>query len=461
MTTSSAYPDRLLAYASAMKPGATALAGAGRNLSGTIQAFIATHPDPQVISGVTDWGQELTTYASRNSQIGQWVHDIGVAFRAAERGNGSGQVTVSDSRLNQLVARADPAVRRALTYFLTHLGNDSWLNGDRGTQNSIVEHLRGLSPEQIDEFLAALSNQDLQKWNKAIPSSSFLWYSWGLDSSHKIELSNLLFTSASAAQLARLEKYMPTLQPNPTTQEIGGPFRWLSIAGIPLFQTGPDGKPILNAFTDINQGDMGDCWVLSGLGAIAMANPQLLQSHIRANANGTYTVTLYQNGKPVEITVTDTVPYSPKAGWDYPYAHDLNGNDQWAMIYEKAYAELKGGYQTIEGGFGDISMSALTGQPGNRTSPGQISLTQIDNLRAQGYAFTAGTNPGNNDREDGGQLVGSHEYMVEAVNTTNQTITLLNPWGAQGAAPHTVTLSWQDFQTYFGTVSYVKVPGAA
>lgn len=461
MSTSSAYPDRLLAYGSAAKPSATALAGAGKGLSGAIQAFLATHPDPQVISSVPDWGQELNAYARRNAQIGQWVHDVGVAFQTAGKGNGSGRVTVDDSRLNELVAKADPAVRRALTYFRSHLGNDSWLDGDRGTQNSIVDHLRGLSPEQIDEFLAALSNQDLQRWNKAIPASSFLWYSWGLDSSHQVQLSNLLFSSASAAQLARLERFMPTLQPNPATQEIGGPFRWVSIAGIPLFQIGAGGRPVLNPATDINQGDMGDCWVLSGLGAIAMANPQLLESDIRANANGTYTVTLYKDGKPVEITVTDTVPYNSQGGWDYPYAHDLNGNDGWAMIYEKAYAELQGGYRNIEGGFGDISMSALTGQPGNRTSPGQISLAQIDNLRTQGYAFTAGSNSGDNDREDAGRLVANHEYMVKAVDTVHQTITLLNPWGSEGAAPQTVTLSWQDFQTYFGTVSYVKVPGAA
>lgn len=461
MTTSSAYPDRLLAYASAAKPNTTALGGAGTGLSTAIQSFLATHPDPQVISGVTDWGQELRAYAKRKSQIDQWIHDIGAAFQSADRGKGTGPVTVDDTRLNQLVARADPAVRAALAYFRSHLGNDSWLNGDRGTQNSIVDHLRGLTPEQIDEFLAALSDKDLQRWNKAIPSSSFLWYSWGLDSSHRTRLSNLLFGSASLAQLTRLERFMPTLQPDPKTQEIGGPFTWRSLAGLPLFRIGADGKPVLDPTTDINQGDIGDCWVLAGLGAIAMTNPQLLESHIRANSNGTYTVTLYQNGKPVQITVTDTVPYNSKGGWDYPYAHDLNGNDKWAVIYEKAYAELKGGYEKTEGGFGDISMSDLTGQPGHRTSPSDISLSQINNLRTQGYAFTAGTNSGSSEMEDNGQLVTSHEYMVKSVDTANQTVTLLNPWGSQGAAPQTVTLSWKDFQTYFGSVSYVKVPGAA
>lgn len=460
MSTSSAYPERLLGYANAAKPNTTALAGAATNLSSAIEAFLATHPDPAVISGVTDWGHELTGYAKRKSQIDQWVHDVGVAFQAADQGHGSGPVTVDDARLNQLIAKADPAVRRALAYFRSHLGSDSVLDGSRGAQNGIVDHLRGLSPEQIDEFLAALSDHVLQQWNQALPPNSFLWYSWRLDSSHQIQLSNLLFSSASATQLARLQHLMPNLQPNPKTTEIGGPFSWASLAGLPLFKLGPEGKPVLDPTTDINQGDIGDCWVLSGLGAIAMANPSLLESHIRTNSNGTYTVTLYQNGKPVEITVTDTVPENTTPGFDYPYAHDLNGNDKWSIIYEKAYAEISNGYGNTEGGYGDISMSTLTGQPGHRTSPGQTSLSEIQTMRSQGYAFTAGTNGGSPEIQDNNKIVTSHEYMVRSVDTAHQTITLLNPWGQEGAADQTVTLSWQDFQHYFGTLSYVKVPGA-
>lgn len=460
MSTSSAYPERLLSYGSAARSNATALSGQGSRLSYAIQSFLATAPDPDVISGVNDWGQELTAYAKHQSEIGQWVHDVGVAFKNADHGRISGRVTVDDKRLNQLVARADPTVRAALRYFRHHLGADSLLDGDRGSQNGIVDRLRGLSPEQIDEFLAALSNQDLQRWNKAIPSSSFLWYSWGLDSSHRLQLANLLFSSASAAQLARVERFLPTLQPDPKTRYLGGPFTWQSLAGIPLFRLGPGGKPVLDPTTDINQGDDGDCWVLSGLGAIAMVNPTWLQQHIHANANGTYTVTLYQDGKPVQVTVTDTVPADP--GTDPAYASTLDYNDKWVPIYEKAYAQLRGGYQNIDGGFADTSMSSFTGQPGSRVAPSQTSLQGIQDLRAQGYAVAAATLPnGAGTYEPDARLVAAHEYMVKSVDVQHQTMTLLNPWGHSGAAPEQVTLSWSEFQKYGWNVSYLKVPGAA
>ena len=99
MSIESAYPDRLMAYASSARASTTAVTRAGNTLSTAIQAFLATNPDPQVISGVTDWGQEMTSYASRKSQIDQWVHDVGVAFQTADSGHPSRPVSLNDSSI--------------------------------------------------------------------------------------------------------------------------------------------------------------------------------------------------------------------------------------------------------------------------------------------------------------------------------------------------------------------------
>lgn len=96
MSVESAYPDRLLAYASSARADTTALAGAGTDLSRAIQDFIATQPDPQVISGVTDWGAQLTAYARQKSGVDQWVHDVGVRFRTADRGDAASHVAIDD-----------------------------------------------------------------------------------------------------------------------------------------------------------------------------------------------------------------------------------------------------------------------------------------------------------------------------------------------------------------------------
>lgn len=464
--TSSAYPAHLLAYAQGGLDGDTALTRSGTTLSLAIIRLWLTFPDPAVLAPFQDWGAELVGYAAQKREVDQWVGDVGRAFRNADR-HAKGRVTVATDRLPALVARADPAVAAALQTFQDNLHADSALDGDRGDLTKIDASLAGLSPEQMDEFLDALSDQQLRAWNAKIAGDhDVLWYHWGLDGTQRTDLANLLFLNAGASQVARLEKDMPSLQPSPQDEELTGGLTWKSVAGLPLFDPGtrsaqyPDGKP--EPFTDINQGDNGDCWFLSGLGAVAQTDPSAITRNIHQNPNGTYTVTFYRDGEPVPITVTDTVPYSSTLTFDYSYAHDNNGDGKWVMIYEKAFAQFDGGYGKIEGGWGDVSMSAVTGKTAVRSDTQAQSLTDISNKLHSGYALTAGSDSGSNDdRTDDNQIVLGHEYMVESVNLKAGTITLMNPWGAQGAAPHVVTLSASDFRRYFNEVSYVQLNGAS
>ena len=78
---------------------------------------------------------------------------------------------------------------------------------------------------------------------------------------------------------------------------------------------------------DINQGQMGDCFLLSSVGEIVLQKPQFISSMIHANTNGTEMVTLYEasNGrlpsasttafKAVGVTLTNVFPnYSVNNG---------------------------------------------------------------------------------------------------------------------------------------------------
>ena len=68
---------------------------------------------------------------------------------------------------------------------------------------------------------------------------------------------------------------------------------------------------------DINQGQMGDCFLLSSIGEIALFHPSAIMNMISVNADGTETVTLYLDAwgrlptfgttsfKPVAITVSN------------------------------------------------------------------------------------------------------------------------------------------------------------
>src|SRR5262249_6721017 len=107
--------------------------------------------------------------------------------------------------------------------------------------------------------------------------------------------------------------------------------------------------------------DLGDCWFLAGLGAIALSDPDFIKRQVRDNGDGTYTVTFYErtgDGQfvPRQVTVDGDFPVDSSGNpvYDHPA-----GDETWAMIYERAFAQWKGGYDDIEGGGGDQSMEAI------------------------------------------------------------------------------------------------------
>ena len=66
--------------------------------------------------------------------------------------------------------------------------------------------------------------------------------------------------------------------------------------------------------TDIKQGEIGDCYLLSALSVIAHTRPELIQKIFHKTSRsyqeniGLYTVMFYRNRKPVIITIDDYFP---------------------------------------------------------------------------------------------------------------------------------------------------------
>jgi hypothetical protein len=124
---------------------------------------------------------------------------------------------------------------------------------------------------------------------------------------------------------------------------------------------------------DINQGQIGDCFLLASIGELALFHPTAITNMIHPDANGTETVTLNtaSNGQmpsvnttsfaPVDVTVTNSFPdYSVNNGAD----QDVVGNQKeiWPQVLEKAVATLDGGYGAItDGGSPVVAMEELTG----------------------------------------------------------------------------------------------------
>lgn len=235
-----------------------------------------------------------------------------------------------------------------------------------------------------------------------------------------------------------------------------------------------DGRPFIQGagdasvvdWNDIDQGNLADCYVMSSLGEVAKANPQLIQNAIKDNGDGTYTVRFYERQgdgpfgwfghhyDPVDIKVTPDLPMDGSGNPVFAGTADRDGAQQelWPALMEKAYAQWKGGYDAINhgGNPGDI-MAAITGQDSSEKSGKDVTLDQLNQALSGGQAVTAGTfsDGKGKDLYDNGKLSTWHVYMVTGVDTSAGTVTLRNPWSPN--LPDT-TLSITEFNK---NISYV------
>ncbi|GHE11732.1 C2 family cysteine protease [Streptomyces alanosinicus] len=344
-------------------------------------------------------------------------------------------------------------IQDALKFFREHLDKEVVDRGFYVSPDSdpILKEFKTLTPAELDAVVSKLSDDDLQRLDQQVKVS------FGNGDQLRRDWANLMFSSVSATNVARVAKDMPCLEPT-----IDGDYGYGDVNGN-LF--GPNGVDVKH---DLAQGNEGDCWFLASLGAVGQQDPQFFQNHIRQNPNGTYTVTFYRDGKPVDVTVDGKLPVRSDGGTAYAEVRD---NVKWVAIYEKAFAQFKGGYKSIDGGWGDEGLDAVTGQSTERLDSDDLSLTDLKSKLDQGYAITTGSKDnktlwffGGSDSTDNHQIVTTHEYVVQHVDTDAHppTVTLLNPWGdnglddAQVKIPQQITLTEDQWHKYFDEVGTTK-----
>lgn len=192
---------------------------------------------------------------------------------------------------------------------------------------------------------------------------------------------------------------------------------------------------------DISQGQLGDCYFLSTLSAMAEYPDRItkLFPNKEPNPYGCYMVKICDMGEWKEIIVDDLFPC--KNNRSGPIFTRGKNNELWVLILEKAWAKLYGSYAKIEAGLTREVLHDLTG------APTEYFLTQSDDPEKiwdalekgdkEGFIMTAGSG----DFFDGADLlsssglVGSHAYsLISAITVPNgssslQLLKLRNPWG--------------------------------
>ncbi len=403
----------------------------------------------------TEIGQSLT------AKITCAVRSLGT--QAGNCGGSEGPVTYArdgqyanaeNGRMPLDRAAVDAAVER----FADTILDGGW-NGVRQPELEAAEEaISGLNGAEIDAFFAELSDEDLTEWFDQMDDGVFFG-GWSYD--RRRQFWENVTSRASKSTLDRLAELTDEIQP--AYDEVGGDEARAepqSPANSGVYGEIPH-ELIIDGIepTDVAQGQIGDCWWVASMMAVAQADPGVIEDAINENANGSYTVRLYDNGQPVYVTVTPDMVLQPD-GTPAFVNNNFAGEsyELWPMVMEKAMALHWGDYADIEADSPGTGVSTITGQPSHtalaRFSP---SMDDMESLLADGGAVLLGTFPPPTpdswlpdtygEAEDG-KLVEGHAYYVQSVDVAADTITVINPWGSDYPP---VVLTHAQFDESFGT----------
>jgi hypothetical protein len=222
-----------------------------------------------------------------------------------------------------------------------------------------------------------------------------------------------------------------------------GPLRSITVqaASAPTMQLyDPGSTPV--SVNDLHQDALGDCYLISSIGEIALNDPSFIEGMIHANYSGTgtnsagsETVTLYapefslRSGcslVPEKVTVNNVFPSDSV---DSGATQDVvNGVKViWPQVLEQAYATLNGGYGAIgNGGSPVVAMEELTGQIATAYSARAFTPAMLAADVKAGDLIVMDTASACNLPYG---LVGNHAYMFESLSRTGM-VQLGNPWGS-------------------------------
>lgn len=199
---------------------------------------------------------------------------------------------------------------------------------------------------------------------------------------------------------------------------------YLNFASRPLFA----GQP---SYSDIAQGNVGDCYYLASLASLAQTDPDKVEQMIAPLGDGTFVVRFYRNGQPVYLRLDADLPVS---GQSLAYAGLGKSGTLWGPLMEKAYAFFRynqNSYASINSGWMSSVNYALLNVSSTEQWSGSAGewynwiKTQLDGGHAVTLASKATAS---------GPVWGNHAYMVKSAfsDATGQYVVLYNPWGMDG-----------------------------
>ncbi len=309
-------------------------------------------------------------------------------------------------------------------YLYGGIGNDH-LNGGRN-----VDTLRG---EDGDDVLISLDNKNHDNVGGGEGRDTY----W-VDRTPGGGGSDKILNVSSIDKAHYVESFTNTADRTLDNDNIADPNVFTNGHSYRAFESNPLFSAAGPSMTDADQGALGDCWLIAGLGAIANDNPMAIKHNVVDFDDGTYGVHLGDKFYRVDndLPVTSSTPTT------LAYAQLGAENSMWVAVVEKAFAHHESfangawgvGYDALNAGsaiavnqaFGSTSAGSHgIGLYGSATAMANDIFSRWSNNEAVTVGFDiapAGT-----------ALVGFHVYTVQSVTRNASgvvtSITLHNPWG--------------------------------
>ncbi|KAJ4217446.1 hypothetical protein NW757_014633 [Fusarium falciforme] len=219
---------------------------------------------------------------------------------------------------------------------------------------------------------------------------------------------------------------------------------------------------------DITQGNLSDCWLMTGLVALANIPTAVKRTCVSYSTTiGVYGFVFYRDGEWIYSIIDDKL-YLKSPCWDSRstqrdllvqvgqdgtenlyrkryrtgskslfFAQRRDQNETWVSLIEKAYAKVHGGYSSLAGGWTSEGLEDLTGGVTTELATSDILDTELFWHREmskvnQDFLFGASTGYLANGKGERDGIAEAHAYIaLEARSRKNghRLVKLRNPWG--------------------------------
>eukprot|EP00826_Nyctotherus_ovalis_P007192 TRINITY_DN1177_c0_g3_i1.p1 TRINITY_DN1177_c0_g3~~TRINITY_DN1177_c0_g3_i1.p1 ORF type:complete len:1170 (+),score=252.71 TRINITY_DN1177_c0_g3_i1:129-3638(+) len=192
---------------------------------------------------------------------------------------------------------------------------------------------------------------------------------------------------------------------------------------------------------DIEQGDLGDCYFLCSISAVAEFPNRIMELFVTREANkaGCYAVTGFVMGQRHTVVVDDAFPFDNKAR-KLAFAKP-RGNEIWVLLLEKAWAKINGSFSNIVAGLSREGLHFLTGAPCDVIIHKQVKdkeeiWRRVKLSDEKNYIMTtSASGPISSEDYERAGLIKDHGYsLIDAKEfdykgSKIRLVKLRNPWG--------------------------------